>query len=291
MGKSRTGWGQARLKCNPLALLPRRPGRSLVFDLHQATAKWVWWEAAAWLSWLLMAVMLSQHDKRPGQGSTKGQHTARMTLGGWHSPKKDFREQIHFSFPIAEENTPCSSGTRVRQEEHNLLFTFPRAFHGCLPWRRTGTRRSQQISFQVVQVLESNRTATGAGRALLLLSAASPFGGWCWRPRLQPTRSSDQGYFGTDLQALQQSLGLSTGGTGALRAKEGRDQRQADFGNSSPLASMLQPPLFLIVWNGRTHAQLLLGCPSLETPCALIPLLTSYCLWEKRQQHPGWCFG
>ena len=40
LGKSRTGWGQARLKCIPLALLPRRPGRSLLFDLHQATAKW-----------------------------------------------------------------------------------------------------------------------------------------------------------------------------------------------------------------------------------------------------------
>lgn len=33
------------------------------------------------------------------------------------------------------------------------------------------------------------------------------------------------------------------------------------------------------------HAQVLLVSPSLETPCALTPLLTSCCLWEKHQEH------
>ena len=39
----------------------------------------VWWEAAAWLLWLLMLVILSQHDKRSGQGCPKGQHKVRIT--------------------------------------------------------------------------------------------------------------------------------------------------------------------------------------------------------------------
>lgn len=57
------------------------------------------------------------------------------------------------------------------------------------------------------------------------------------------------------------------GGTGSLHAKEGRDRRQAAFRNSSPLTSTLQPLVFLILWNGRIHAQLLLVAPLLETPC------------------------
>lgn len=57
------------------------------------------------------------------------------------------------------------------------------------------------------------------------------------------------------------------GGTGSLHAKEGRDQRQEAFRNSSPLTSTLQPLVFLILWNGRIHAQLFLVAPLLETLC------------------------
>ena len=47
------------------------------------------WEAAAWLLSLLLLVMLSQHCKRPGQGSPKGQHMARIML-----PQKGTRNKI-----------------------------------------------------------------------------------------------------------------------------------------------------------------------------------------------------
>lgn len=49
----------------------------------------VWWEVAAWPLLLLTLVMLPHHDKRPGQGSPKGEHVARVTLCDWDSHKKD----------------------------------------------------------------------------------------------------------------------------------------------------------------------------------------------------------
>ena len=48
----------------------------------------------------------------------------------------------------------------------------------------------------------------------------------------------------------------------------------------------LRPLVFLILWDGRIHAQLLLLSSSLETPCASILLLRSCCLWEKHQENP-----
>lgn len=73
-----------------------------------------WWEAAVQP---LLLLMLPHRDKRLGQGSPKEEHTARITCCVWDSPKKDqekdFWEPIHFLFPILEENTPCSFGTRL----------------------------------------------------------------------------------------------------------------------------------------------------------------------------------
>lgn len=42
----------------------------------------------------------------------------------------------------------------------------------------------------------------------------------------------------------------------------------------------LWPLVFLILWNGRTHVQLLPVSSSLEILRALIPSLTSCCIWE-----------
>lgn len=69
------------------------------------------------------------------------------------------------------------------------------------------------------------------------------------------------------------------------RCMPGRAVSRDEQTSEAPQLS-LWPLVFLILWSGRTHVHVLPVSSSLEILCALMPFLTSCCIWEKQGENP-----